>query len=116
MALRDWIKQKLADKVLSEGGQEHFLLQDWGTPPADPVLALDKRNWGGTRVHVPLDAMEAMFGSTWPASLAFGAKPVVLAKLKQANLPTVMENGQPVQQDLGYAAVFDEWTTRGLIK
>lgn len=102
----DWVKQKLPDKVFRESGEDCYLLQDWDTPPDDPALAMDKRNWGGVRVHIPLQALDALFGSQWPEVIPFAGKPAVHAKLNNA---AAEPDTQP------YQAVFDEWKARGLI-
>lgn len=41
---------------------ELLIMADWDTPPADPELAINPRNWGGRRLSIPLNTFVDMWG------------------------------------------------------
>lgn len=129
MAMRDWIKQKMPDKVFTEAAQEQYLRKDWDVPPqpenlvrmglaatleeAQTLIAKDKTLWGGTRAQVPLDAMEAMFGSQFPTIMPLGGKPRVYTKFEAAD--DVRDGTGAKIGERGYKPLFAEWLSAGLI-
>lgn len=125
--LKDWVRAKLAAKLFTEGGAERILLQDWDTPPADPELAKDKRNWGGTRHHISVDDFCALYEPELIKHLPATANPKAFSatsKITKADLvaadeadEVVEENGQQVTRRVnrGLEKYFAQWAAEGII-
>lgn len=64
---------------------ELLILSDWDTPPADPELAKDPRNWGGRRQFMSMDKFVEMWGDLLYGGLFQPGPPeTVLDKLPDA--------------------------------
>lgn len=133
-AVKAYVRAKLASKLFYEEATERILLQDWNVPPADPELAKDKNNWGGTRIAVDLDTFAAMFGDALAAKLGATANGKTLTQKVALITPDLLEGADEVQETdpatgapltnpdgspkmvrRSYLPYFQEWKAEGLI-